>query len=94
MLKSPALVPFFENVEMDRLIEHQIHFLSKVLGGPDNYNGLSLVDAHKDLGITDSAFNEVSQHLVASLEDASVEANDIDEIVKIIGSVKGEIVIQ
>lgn len=92
LLASKSLAPFFKNSDMDKLIDHQIKFLCKVLGGPDNYDGRALDRAHKMMKISDSAFDEVGGHLVDALAAAGVEKKDIDTIVGVVESVRGNIV--
>jgi hemoglobin len=43
-----------------------------VLGGPANYDGRSLKEAHAGLGIDSDDFNSVVGHLAAAMKDAGV----------------------
>src|SRR6478735_9256438 len=78
--RSASLKKYFANTDMDKLIDHQIKFLCKVLGGPDNYDGRTLDRAHVKMKIDDAAFNEVGGHLKDALEAAGVEAQDVQTI--------------
>ncbi|MBC7543081.1 MAG: group 1 truncated hemoglobin [Candidatus Sericytochromatia bacterium] len=89
---TESLDRYFQDVEMDRLIDHQIKFLCMVLGGPNNYEGRALAVAHSRLGITDGAFGAVAGLLVQALTEAGVEAADIDTIVGVVAGTKPEIV--
>lgn len=90
--ESDTLAPYFAHVDMAKLIQHQIAFLCKVLGGPDNYNGRALAAAHAKRGITSEAFDEVAMLLKESLEEAGVEPDDVVTILGVVASVKGDIV--
>jgi hemoglobin len=46
--------------------------VTKVLGGPDNYTGRPLDEAHEGLGITHDDFKAVVGHLAAAMKDAGV----------------------
>ena len=72
VLGDPQLVPYFEGVDMSRLKRHQVLLVTKVLGGPDNYNGRPLDEAHAGLGIDSDDFNAVVGHLAGAMKDAGV----------------------
>ncbi len=89
---SPSLAPYFEGVDMPRLIGHQTQFLCKVLGGPDNYEGRSLRAAHIGLRISPEAFAEVAQHLKSTLEGGGVVPEDVAAVLALVASTRSEIV--
>ena len=66
VLGDPQLAPYFEGVDMARLKRHQALLVTQVLGGPANYDGRSLSEAHAGLGIDSDDFNAVVGHLAAS----------------------------
>jgi hemoglobin len=72
VLDDPQLAPYFEDVDMARLKRHQVLLVTRVLGGPDNYNGRPLDEAHEGLGIDRDDFNKVVGHLGSSMKDAGV----------------------
>ena len=92
VLDSDQVEPYFHGINMERLITHQTNFISKVLGGPDRYEGLDMKTAHAKLNITVPDFNEVAELLEESLEEAGVEAADIETIMKAIASLQDQIV--
>jgi hemoglobin len=49
VLADPTLSHFFSGVSMARLKAHQFAFLSQALGGPKQYSGASMRDAHSRL---------------------------------------------
>lgn len=92
VLASPTLDPYFARVDMPALIEHQTRFLCKVLGGPDNYAGRAMRAAHQRHAITPEAFAEVAGLLKESLEEAHVEPRDVETILSVVASVRGDVV--
>ncbi|MEL7370980.1 MAG: group 1 truncated hemoglobin [Myxococcota bacterium] len=94
VMRSAALKGYFENVNMDRLIGHQVKFLSQVLGGPDTYSGRTLQRAHQGLKIDAQAFEEVARCLRDSLTEAGVENDDLQAILKIVASTRNDIISQ
>ena len=92
VLEEDSLKNFFEGVSMERLMDHQTHFLCKAMGGPDNYEGRSLAPAHVNLGISSEDFGLVGEILQETLEDGGVEDADVAAIMGIVVSVKDQIV--
>ena len=80
VLESPRLAPFFSGYDMKQLIEHQVAFFSQALGGPKNYGGRSLHDAHQALLIDHGSFDEVLQLLHENLKAAGMTTEDIEAV--------------
>jgi hemoglobin len=66
--------------------------ISQVLGGPAEYGGRSLRDAHMGLKISTSDFGRVVSHLVAALQEASVPAEIIERVGAALGPAEKDIV--
>lgn len=92
VLAEESLQHYFENISMEFLIKHQSDFLSQVLGGPIQYKGRTLREAHQRLDIKKVDFELVGQLLQENLEDAGVEENDINTIMDIVVSTLPDIV--
>ena len=90
--REPRLERFFANVDMARLIEHQVAFFCKVMGGPDNYSGPDLKTAHARLNIDENAFGIVANILRDTLLHFQVTPEDIKTILKVVSEVKPQIV--
>ena len=89
---EPKLAHFFENTDMESLINHQTKFISHILGGPEEYSGRSLAQAHKSLSIDNESFNLVAKILEENLEDLGVEEKDVQTIMNIVAGARGDIV--
>jgi hemoglobin len=76
LLADPATAGYFTPmVQVDGLAglkRHQVLLLTKVLGGPDRYDGRDLGQAHADLAITEEAYQRVSLYLLTVLHDFKV----------------------
>jgi len=92
VLDSEELAPYFDNVNMERLMSHQTNFISTALGGPDNYTGLDLKKVHAPYQITVPHFQEVAELLEESLDEAGVEQVDIDSIITLVSSLMDQVV--
>lgn len=69
-----------------------VELVSAVSGGPIKYTGRDMKAAHKGMGITDAEFDALAGHLVATLKKFNVPQAEIDELVGLVASTKGDIV--
>jgi hemoglobin len=92
VLGDPQLTHYFDGVDMARLKRHQVLLVTKVLGGPDNYNGRPLDEAHAGLGIDHDDFNAVVGHLAAAMKDAGVPDDIIGRAGAVVVATKPDIV--
>ncbi|MEM6441044.1 MAG: group 1 truncated hemoglobin, partial [Pseudomonadota bacterium] len=58
-LDSDVVGPFFENVDMARLIDHQTKFMAMLLGGPVGFSEDRLQRAHAHLKVEHAHFDEI-----------------------------------
>jgi hemoglobin len=75
-----------------KLEKSLVEMISAVTGGPLKYTGKSMKDAHKDMKITEAEFNALAGHLVDTLKKYKVPQAEIDELVGIVATTKGDIV--
>jgi hemoglobin len=92
VLGDPQLAPYFEGVDLARLKRHQALLVTQVLGGPENYNGRPLGEAHEGLGIDHDDFTAVVGHLAAAMEDAGVPDDIIGRAGAAVAATEPEIV--
>jgi len=77
MLDSDLVAPYFDDVDMAALIDHQTKFISQVMGGPAVYSNEILEQVHKSLGITQPAFEEMTRLLQTTLEEFEMKPEDV-----------------
>ena len=92
VLTDPLLAHFFEDVPMPRLKAHQFAFLSQALGGPKQYSGASMRDAHRHLAIKRRHFDAVATHLLETLRELKVPEAIVVEIGQAVTPLSSEIV--
>ena len=90
--ESENLAPYFEGVDIQKLMDHQTKFFSGILGGPVEYTGRELKGVHAKMGITEDAFSEVAELLEETLEDMGVEEADFETIMEIVRGLKSNLV--
>lgn len=81
----------FTMMDPEVMIDHQIRFLSTLLGGPAQYTGKDLGSTHAHLNITEDEFSEVAKILSNSLKDNGVSGDDLDTIMSTVAGTKEEI---
>jgi hemoglobin len=64
------------------------------LGGPSNYKGRDMREAHKALNLKESDFGAVAGHLVGTLKQLGVEGKIFDSIVGAVVALKEEVLNQ
>ncbi|BCD98877.1 group I truncated hemoglobin [Marinagarivorans cellulosilyticus] len=91
VLTDDRISHFFDSVDMDAQIAKQKAFLTMAFGGPNNYSGKDMREAHKHMNLTEEHFNAVVENLAATLTELGVKEDDINEIAGIAISVKDDI---
>jgi len=91
ILDSEELAPYFETVNIEKLMSHQTQFIATALGGPKKYTNVDLKSVHDPYKITIPHFNEVVELLEESMDEASVEAADIATITTLISGLMDQI---
>ena len=82
VLDSPLVQRHFAEVSMPRLIDHQTQFISQLLGGPVRISDETLQHAHARLRITPQEFEEIGRLLRKTLEEAGLDSEDIEFVMR------------
>lgn len=85
---------FFDNTDMDKQIAKQKAFFTMAFGGPNNYTGQDMRDAHANLvktGLNEDHFNAVMEHLGATLVELKVPGDLIAEAAAIAESTRNDV---
>ncbi|MFC7047006.1 group 1 truncated hemoglobin [Halobacteriaceae archaeon GCM10025711] len=80
VLSDERLVDYFEGMEMAELHAHQVQFISSVTGGPVEYTGENMREAHAHLGVTEADFEAVAAHLEAALRENGVRDANVQAV--------------
>lgn len=94
VINDPALAPFFDGISMDRQKKMQKAFLTVAFGGPNKYSGRGMRAAHERpvaIGLNESHFNKVAEHLQRTLLELSVPYELIQEAMTIAASTKNDV---
>ncbi|MDD2761408.1 MAG: group 1 truncated hemoglobin [Methylomonas sp.] len=85
---------FFDKTDMEKQLEHLKAFMTVAFGGPNDYTGRSLRDAHARLvkmGLNDEHFDIVMGHLGATMMQLNVPEDLIQEAAALVESTRGEV---
>lgn len=80
ILEDETVSPYFDDVDMKRLIDHQSKFISSMMGGPGSFTDEHLERVHARLGITREAFRIASGVLREAMEEHGVEDADVQAV--------------
>lgn len=80
ILDDDDLGPFFDDIDMPRLIDHQTKFVASLMGGPASFTDAHLTGAHRGLDINDRHFDQLVNLVGETLEEFEVEVVDIETV--------------
>lgn len=80
LLDDDDVGPFFDDVDMPRLIDHQTKFVSSLMGGPASFSDEHIAAAHRRLSISDTHFDRLKALVEETLADFDIARTDIDTV--------------
>ena len=82
----------FSGADMDNLRRLLIEQVCEATGGPCAYSGMSMLDTHKGMGITEDEFGALAGQFSAAMNTAGVSQEDHDTIMGVLGGMHDDIV--
>jgi hemoglobin len=82
----------YANTDIAAWRGHLTDLICAAAGGPCEYTGLAMENAHARQDITDDEFAWTAEHLVAALEHFDVPQAEQDELVAVVASLKDKVV--
>lgn len=92
LLADERLAGFFADTDLSQLKRHQVLLVSQVMGGPAQYDGRDLKQAHAGLEIGTDDFTLVVSYLGQALGEAGVPAEIIARVGAELAGTKADIV--
>ncbi len=80
MLDDDDVGPFFDDVDLPKLIDHQTKFISAIMGGPATFSDEHIVSAHKHLVVSDFHFDRLKELVRGTLSDFDFASDDIETV--------------
>jgi len=82
----------FARTDVPRLKEMLVEQVCAVTGGPVTYTGRGMRETHDGMGVTAGEFDALVADLVATLNQFKVPTTEQQELLGILGSLRGDIV--
>jgi hemoglobin len=89
---NPAIKEARDRVPKAGLKYRLTEQVCQVTGGPEKYNGRNMKDSHKHLNITEGQWDAMVADFKKTLDKFEVPEKEQNELLTIIGSTKGDIV--
>jgi hemoglobin len=81
ILDDDVVGPFFDDVDMPRLIDHQTKFVSSLMGGPASFSEVHIANAHRKLPIDDVHFDKLKALVNETLTEFGIAPDDATTVV-------------
>jgi hemoglobin len=94
-LADPKIVPYFKGLEpkdIQRVRQHVVDQLCNAAGGPCYYPGKDMKTAHAEMEINNDIWNAFTGHLNETVVKFKIPERERNELVVIVGSLRGSIV--
>jgi hemoglobin len=76
ILDDDDVGPYFDGVDLPRLIDHQTKFIAFIMGGPASFSDEHLSRVHQRHNIALADFNRMVDILAGVLAEAGIEGED------------------
>lgn len=83
---------FFARTDIPRLKRLLVEQICAGTGGPCTYTGRDMKTSHAGMGVGDTHFNALVEDLIKTLDKFKVPQREKDELLGILGPMKGDIV--
>lgn len=94
VLDDERIRHYFDEQDMAELRAHQIQFISSVAGGPVEYTGAEMREAHAHLDLDERDFQAVADHLEAALRANGVDESNVEGILSQVAALKAPVLNQ
>jgi hemoglobin len=82
----------FARTDIPRLKKMLVDQVSEASGGPATYTGRDMKETHRGMGVTAGEFGALVEDLVASLNHFEVPNTEQEELLGLLGPMRGDIV--
>jgi hemoglobin len=89
---DPAINRRFAGADIPKLKRLLVEQLCEASGGPCTYSGRGMKESHRGQDISNADFNAMAGDMAKTLDKFNVPAREKDEVLKLLGSMRGDIV--
>ena len=83
---------YFKSTDLVKLKMHLVNQICEASGGPCHYTGRTMKQTHAGMGVNDAAFGALVEDLAGALDHHKVGKTEKDELLGVLGPMKGDIV--
>lgn len=80
LLDDDDVGPFFDDVDLPKLIDHQTKFVSSLMGGPASFTDGHIERAHAHMTVSDVQFDKLKALVRETLEEFKIEPDDVETV--------------
>ncbi len=95
VVADPRVAHFFKDLDMDAQSAKQLAFMARAFGGPEEYHGRDLAEAHADLvrnkGLGDEHFDAIAELLGETLSELGVDEELAGRVLSAVGSLRSQV---
>ncbi len=88
---NPVIASRYKDSDRDKVIKVVTEFICAGTGGPQDYTGKSMPDAHRGMNISETEYLAVIDDIMLALDKNHVGDREKQEMLMIAYSIKGEI---
>ncbi len=83
---------YFEGADIKRLKSQLVDHVCEASGGPCQYKGQNMKNAHQGMGIKSDEFDALVEDLKKSLDKFKVPSNELNDLLEVLRPMKKDIV--
>jgi len=91
VIADPRISSYFDGLDMVAQANKQKAFLTMAFGGPNNYTGQDMRNAHAHLGLLGEHFDAVVENLAATLSELGVSDEDIQDVAAVAETTRADV---
>lgn len=92
VFKDERINSYFYGADEKHFVKMLVEQICQATGGPCKYTGRSMIDVHTGMNIREDQFNALVEDLVKSLNKYNVSEREKNELLKLLGSMKGVVI--
>ena len=82
LLDDDDLGPFFDDVDLPKLVDHQTKFVSSLLGGPASFTDKHIQMAHRHMDIEHAHMDRLKELVRSTLNEFDVDEEDVAAVIE------------
>ncbi len=93
-MQNDVVSPFFKDVDQEMLATHLVNFIGAGTGGPETYEGRTMVASHAGMGVTPEVFLSAGGDIGTAMQAVGWGADEQQEFMCIILSMKDDVLMK